>query len=68
MGLFRRKHRDEHLRPQDASERLTDTQTVDERNRADYEAIARKRSAEVMEQWTDVPMGKQKSDGSGERR
>ena len=50
----------------------TDTQGI--RDSKDSEAVGRKpatvknwRVDGVMEQWLDVPTGKQKSDGSGER-
>ena len=70
MHLFGRKH--SKMPHEKGTAHDTGTQNI--RDNKDSEAVGRKpatvkhwRVDGVMEQWLDVPTGKQKSDGSGER-
>jgi hypothetical protein len=65
MGLFRRKQRDTKSRDR-YSDRNKDTRDIRSGDSREREVIG-KRFDGVMEPWTNVPIGKQKSDGSGER-
>ena len=66
MGLFRRKHR--ATKESEAQTRSGHGRDDVQNRQPGAQEKTRQDSDMVMEQWTDVPLGKQKSDGSGERR